>query len=141
MLTVAGKALGRKKPLFAEWSTELPPNLRESGTTLRDIIRQLVRTEVRAFKKRQDERTLLRALTARAIDAGVQKGKVEMGRSDVPVQVVDEDAAVSTALQAFEDGLYLVVIDEQEHKRLDSQVCLQPESRITFIRLTLLAGG
>jgi hypothetical protein len=141
MLTVTGKALGRKKPLFADWSIPLPPELRGDGTTLRDIITHLVRREVRAFKDRQEERRVFRALTAREIAAGVEKGKVEMGGSEVPVQAVDEDAAVATALQAFEDGLYLAVIDEQEQKSLDSQVYLQTDSRVTFVRLTLLAGG
>jgi hypothetical protein len=80
-------------------------------------------------------------LTARQIEAAAEKGKVEMGGSEVPVQEVDADSAVAAALQAFEDGLYLVVIDENEHRKLDSQVYLQPDSRITFVRLTLLAGG
>ena len=40
-----------------------------------------------------------------------------------------------------EDGLYLVIIDEDEQKSLDAQVFLQEDSRLTFIRLTLLAGG
>jgi hypothetical protein len=141
MLTVTGKALGRKKPLFADWSIPMHPDLSGGETTLRTIITQLVRTEVSAFKERQEQRRVFRTLTAREIEACVQKGKVEMGGSEVPSQAVDEDAAVATALQAFEDGLYLVVIDDQEQKSLDSQVYLQPDSRITFVRLTLLAGG
>jgi hypothetical protein len=135
-------ALGRKKPLFADWSVPLPPNFGgEGGTTLRNVIEHVVRAEVRAFKERQAERQVFRALTARAIDAGVQRGKVSMGGSEVPLQAVDTEAAVAMAWQAFEDGLYLVVIDEQEQKSLDSHVHLQPDSRIAFIRLTLLAGG
>ena len=141
MLTVTGKALGRRKPLFADWSIPLPPDLRGEGTTLRDIITHLVRTELCAFKERREQRRVFRALTAREVEAGVEKGKVEMGGSELPAQVVDDDEAVATALQAFEDGLYLVVIDEQEQKDLDSQVYLRPDSGITFIRLTLLAGG
>jgi hypothetical protein len=141
MIVVTGKALGRKKSLFADWSIPLPPDLRGEGTTLRDVITRLVRTEVRAFKERQEERRVFRTLTARDIEQGVEKGKVEMGGTEVPVQPIDDDSAVATALQAFEDGLYLVVIDETEHKNLDSQVFLQPDSRIAFVRLTLLAGG
>jgi hypothetical protein len=141
MLTVTGKALGRKKPLFADWSIPLPPGTGGEGTTLRDIIAQLVHTEVSSFKERQEQRRVFRVLTARGIEAGVQKGKIELGGSEMPAQAVDEEAAVAAALQAFEDGLYLVIIDEQEHKSLDSQVYLQPDSRITFVRLTLLAGG
>ncbi len=144
MLTISGKALGRKKPLFADWSIPLPPDMGGEGVVLRDVISRIVRAEVAAFQQRQSDRQFLHALTAREIQAGAEKGKIEMGGSEGlprPAQPVDEDAAVGTALLAFEDGLYLVVIDEQEQHNLDSQVYLQPDSRITFIRLTLLAGG
>jgi hypothetical protein len=141
MLTITGKALGRKRPLFADWSIPLDPEMHGEGMVLRDVISRIVRAEVTAFKDRQTERQFLRALTAREIQTGADKGKIEMGASEVPVQPVDEDSAVAVALQAFEDGLYLVVIDEQEQRNLDSPVYLQSDSRITFIRLTMLAGG
>jgi hypothetical protein len=44
-------------------------------------------------------------------------------------------------LQAFEDGLYLVIVDGNEQRDLDQQVFLQPDSRVAFVRLALLAGG
>jgi hypothetical protein len=141
MLTITGKTLGRRKPLFADWSIPLPPGLDREATTLRDLITRLVHAEISAFKDRQENRRIFRALSARDIETGVEKGKVQMGGSDVPVQDVDEEAAVSTALQAFDDGLYLVVIDDAEQKSLESQIHLRADSRITFLRLTLLAGG
>ena len=52
-----------------------------------------------------------------------------------------EEQALATALEAFEDGLYLVIVDGQELRQLDQQVFLQPESRVTFVRLIMLAGG
>lgn len=144
MLTISGKALGRRRPLFADFSIPIAPDDADSGdgsTTLRDLIDRIVRHEVRSFRERQQDRQLLRALTARQIDAALETGKVTMGESEVEPQDVDEDAAVGTALVAFEDGLYLVAIDGTEYRDLDRQVFLQPDSRITFIRLTLLAGG
>jgi hypothetical protein len=143
MLTIQGKALGRKKPLFADWSVPFPPDLGDGdgGTlTLRDLIARIVRAEVEAFKERQQQRQLIRALTARDIQEGALKGKVDMGGHDLR-QPVNEEDAVGVALQAFEDGLYLVILDEEEQKSLDAQVFLQPDSRITFVRLTMLAGG
>ena len=56
-------------------------------------------------------------------------------------QNVSEEQAVAVACQAFEDGLFLVVIDGTEYRELDAQVFVQPDSQLTFIRLTLLAGG
>ncbi|HEY7310349.1 MAG TPA: hypothetical protein VH643_13375 [Gemmataceae bacterium] len=141
MLTISGKALGRKKPLFADWSIPFPPDLADGGSlTLRDLIGRVVRVEVEAFKKRQQERQLFRALTEKQIQEGATKGKIESGGSDL-AQKVDADEAVATALEAFEDGLYLVVVDEQEQRSLDARVFLQPDSKVAFVRLVMLAGG
>ncbi len=107
----------------------------------RNDLAMIVREQVDAFRKRQADNDMLRALTERQIDEAVERGKVTMGNSDVPVQAVDEEAAIGAAWQAFEDGLYLVVIDEVEQRQLDAEVHLNEESRITFLRLTLLAGG
>jgi hypothetical protein len=54
---------------------------------------------------------------------------------------VNEDAAVTTALQAFTDGLYFVFLDDVQQQDLDAEVLVRPESRLTFIRLVALPGG
>jgi hypothetical protein len=141
MITIRGKALGRKKPLFADWSIPFPPDLGDGGSlTLRDLIGRAVRVEVEAFQKRQQERRLFRVLTERQIQEGSVKGKIESGGSDLHQQV-DAGEAVATALEAFEDGLYLVVVDEQEQRSLDAQIFLRPDSTVAFVRLVMLAGG
>lgn len=142
MVTISGKALGRKKPLFADWSIPFPPDLRGEGDrlTLRDLIARIVRAEVAAFRQRQAERRLLHALTATDIEEGARKGKIDMGGRDLK-QAVDEEDAVATAWQAFEDGLYLVILDGEEQAELDREVYLRPDSRVTFVRLVMLAGG
>jgi hypothetical protein len=141
MLTISGKALGRKKPLFADFSVPFPPELGDGGAlTLRDLISRVVKHEVEAFKQRQEDRKLLHALTARQIEEGAARGKIDMGGRDLN-QKVDVEESIGVALEAFEDGLYLVVVDGQEQRSLDAQVFLQPDSRLAFIRLTMLAGG
>src|SRR5262245_19438550 len=109
MLTISGKALGRKKPLFADFSIPFPPDLGDGGAiTLRDLISRVVKNEVEAFKQRQEDRKLVRALTARQIEEGATRGKIDMGGRDLD-QNIDVEVALGTALQAFEDGLYLVI--------------------------------
>ena len=143
-MIISGKAIGRRKPLFEDWSIPIPPDSdgsEDGGITLADLIERIVREEVKAFRQRQINRQFLRALTASEVELAAEKGKIEMGGSEVGLQHVDHDQAVATALTAFEDGMYLVVIDEVEQKDLQQQVYLQPDSRITFIRLTLLSGA
>jgi hypothetical protein len=61
-LTISGKAIGARRPLFADWSVPLPPDWGDAGgRTLRDLIGCVVRSEVRAFRDRQSERQVFRA--------------------------------------------------------------------------------
>ncbi len=142
MITIDTRVLGRKQPLIPDFSIPLPPELHGGGrpTTLRDLIARVVTAEVSAFQERQDRQKFVRALNAEAIEQGVARGKVDMGGRDLDQQV-DPEAAVGTALQAFEDGIYLVVVDGEEQRELDREIYLKPDSRVTFLRLTLLAGG
>jgi hypothetical protein len=139
MLTISGKALGRKKPLFADFSVPCPATA-AGGLKLRDLITSIVQSEVDAFKQRQADRRLLKALTAKDVAEGVARGKIDMGGSDLD-QHVDPDEAVRVALEAFTDGIYLVVVDGAEVKDLETVLPLQDDSRVAFVRLTMLAGG
>jgi len=141
-LTISAKAIGQRKPLFTNWSIPFPPEWSgEENLTLRDLIDRIVRIEVKAFHERQQDRQVFRMLTAKQIAEGVEKGKVDMGGRESAPQEVDDDEAVGVACQAFVDGMFLVVIDGEDHRELDKQIYLRPESHITFVRLTLLAGG
>ncbi len=142
MLTLSARAAGRRRPLVPDWQIPWPPDDASAGEplTLRQLITRIVQHEVAAFRQRQEERKLVRILTDKEIAAGLEKGRVDPGGRDLG-QVVDADAAVATALQAFEDGLYLVFLDEVEQRELDRQVYVRPDSRLVFVRLVLLAGG
>jgi hypothetical protein len=141
MLTVSATAIGRKRPIVADFSVPVPDGLATGQTLLlRDVIEHVVRAEVAAFRDRQAERRLFRALTAKQIEEGLAAGKVTAGGSDLD-QAVDVDQAVATALEAFSDGLFLVVVDDAELQDLNAVVPLAESSRLTFIRLTMLAGG
>ena len=137
MLAISGKALGKKKPLFADFSIPAPA---EGAIPLRDLLSRIVRHEVEAFRERQEDRKFVKALTARQIDESAARGKIDMGGRDLD-QKVDTDEAIRVALEAFEDGLFLVIIDGTDYKTLDSEVALQSDSKVGFVRLTMLAGG
>lgn len=141
-LTLSARALGRRKPLLPDWQIPWPPEEDSRGEplTLREVITRIVHEEVEAFQQRQEQRKLARILTEREIEAGLEKGRVESGGRDL-YQKVDSEEAVATALQAFEDGIYLVVLDGEEQRDLDKQVHLGPDSKLTFVRLVMLAGA
>ena len=114
----------------------------DTPLTLRDLIARIVLEEVQAFRERRAERRLIRALTETQIAEGVGRGKVEMGgREEDEPDVADPEAAVATALLAFEDGLYYVFVDNEHRLDLNEEIRLRTESRVTFLRLVALAGG
>lgn len=135
-LTIEAKVLGQKKPLFPTWVITLG----ENRMRLRDLITKVVLEEVSAFQQRQEERRLARLMTKGEIEQAIVQGKVDLGERDLK-QKVDPQAAVETALQAFEDGLYYVFVEGEQIQSLDSEVLLQPKTRVSFIRLVALAGG
>lgn len=141
-ITVSARVLGRRRPLVPDWSIPWPPEQGGDGEelTLRELITRIVAREVAAFQDRQARRRFVSALTEHQIDAAIERGKVDSGGRDL-MQKVDQEEAVAAALRAFEDGLYLVIIDEQEQRDLDRQVFVKPDSHVVFLRLVFLAGA
>jgi hypothetical protein len=142
MVTVTGKSLGQRQKLFADFSIPIEPERgEEGGLTLRQLLTRIVTEQVKQFKERQEGRQFLRALTERQIADAAENGKIESGESEVGRQKVDVEQSIAVAHEAFEDGLFFVVIDDEQVEKIDQQVYLKPDSRVTFIRLTPLAGG
>ena len=141
-IVVEGKVVGQKRPLFTDWRVDLPPLDENQGDhlRLRDLITTMVIKEVEASRLRQEERKLARVMSRPQIEQGVSGGKVHPGEYDVQ-QNVNVDEAIVVALQAFEDGLYFVFIDDVQQTQLDSEVFLKTNSNVMFLRLTALVGG
>ncbi len=142
LLTIGARVAGKRKPLVPDWQVPWPPEEHDSSepVTLRQLITRIVLNEVSAFKERQESKERVRILTEQQIEAGVAKGKVDAG-GRILYQTVNPEHAVGAALQAFEDGLYLVILDGEEQRDLEKEVFLQPDSRLVFVRLVMLAGA
>ncbi len=141
-VTICGRAVGSRKPLFADWSIPLNPDDfgGGEGMTLRDVIARVVAAEVEAYEKRREARRLDRVLSRGEIEQGAEAGAVRPEAREVS-PAPDLEEAIGVALEAFEDGLYLVAIDGVEARDLDAQVYVKPDSRIVFVRLVFLAGA
>lgn len=143
MPTVEARTLGRKRALVPAWSIPVPDIAGPGGDgtpRLLDLIEHVVRAEVAGYRERAEARLFLRCLSAEEIAEGASRGKVEAGGRETQLDV-DADVAVATALQAFEDGMYLVLVDGAEQKRLDVPLALEDDTTVAFVRLTFLAGA
>ncbi|HXE60742.1 MAG TPA: hypothetical protein VN607_08535 [Gemmatimonadaceae bacterium] len=137
------RALGKKARSLDRWSIPVPPATGDGDDgafTLRTLITRVVLNEVAAFDERQRQRRLMRVLSQTEIADGAAAGRIDPGGHISP-PVADPDAAVGAALQGFEDGLYLVVLDGVEQRDLDRQIYPKDTSTLIFVRLTFLAGA
>lgn len=137
------RVLGKKPRSLDRWSVPVPPAIGEGGDdelTLRALITRVVLGEVAAFDERQRQGRLIRVLSQAEISDGAAGGKIDPG-GHTASPVADPEAAVGAALQGFEDGLYLVVLDGIEQHNLDAQVYPTDSSTLVFVRLTFLAGA
>lgn len=142
-MVIETRIVGKRARSLDRWSVPTPPGSGDDGDgglTLRELIARVVRSEVHAFEKREHARRLIRVLSHAEIADAAARGKVDSGGRP-PTGPVDEDIAVAAALQGFEDGLYLVILDGVEQRALDEQVYLSTDSQLVFLRLTFLAGA
>ncbi|MEM7802196.1 MAG: hypothetical protein AAF633_23590 [Chloroflexota bacterium] len=142
-ITIESHQLGLKKPLIPQRQIDLPDDWFGRGgenVTLRQLLTRIVHEEVDAFHARQADLQLFRVLSAEQIEEGIAQGRIDPAAKENR-QSVQADAAVRTALQAFEDGLYFVFIDDDQKESLDETVHLAANSTLKFIRLVALAGG
>ena len=139
MLTVEFKTTGRREraPSFG---VPLPDGATDGGLTLRELIALTVREELAAFSERRVERTFAQVLTDERLAAGRAAGRIDSGQRHTPPPPSPE-VAVGTAIEAFEDGLFLVLVDGRQETDLDAQVFVAADSTVTFVRLVALAGG
>jgi hypothetical protein len=140
---VETRVIGKKSRPLDGWAIPTPPGLDPSDggpLTLRELITRVVRLELSAFEKRERARRLIRVLSDKEISDAAIKGKIDSG-GRAASGTVDEHAAIGAALQGFEDGLYLVILDGEEQRDLDREVYVNAESRMVFLRLTFLAGA
>ncbi len=149
-LTIEAKVFGQRRPALPACEVTLEVRPEADGTqmllTLRDLLTAVVTREVAAFGERQEQHKLTRVLLPEAIARGAELGKIDLGgHTEAPdahdAQPVSAAEAVATALQAFEDRLYLVFVDGQQMQTLDTPVALRAGSHLLFVRLVALIGG
>ena len=102
---------------------------------LLELIGALVDCEIDRYE--QDE---LKVLSQADIDTMLEQGKVTFVfkyREDV---VIDRSEAKRTAIEAFNDGLFVVFINDKQIEDTNTVLSLQNNDVIVLVRLTMLAG-
>ena len=129
------KAVGKRKPML-----ELTPfDVSDNINCLKEAISEIVSKNVLEYNEKIPEKAIIKFLTNEEIESQADIGKVGFG-SIYNENKLSVEKAIEVALQAFEDGIYKVLINEDVIEKLDSPINLKSGDIFTFIRLTLLAG-
>jgi len=129
------KAAGRRKPVLEL----VEASLSNQVSCLEDVIREIVTQQVRRYNERSVDQAIFPYLSHEQLEDQAQSGKVGFGAA-YNDKKADEAKAIADALQAFDDGIYKVLVDDKVVEQLNEPLQLQEGTVFTFIRLTLLSG-
>lgn len=129
------KQLGKRKEVIEN----IPLTLDPVPETTAGLIAAVVTWQVHEYNERLEQSELLKYLTKEEIEVKSETGKVGFGVNYSGV-TADVEKAVSNALQSFEDGIFRVFVEDRELQSLDEVMQLKEGAKLTFIRLTMLAG-
>lgn len=133
------KMLGKRRPVIEKQAIILNENFLEAPN-LQNFLQLVVAQEVAAYNERISAKSLLPYLDNKKIAEMAAHGKVDFG-AQYNTETVALEQAIATALQAFEDGLFMVLIDGTICKQLDQPLQFKENSEVVFLRLVALAGG
>lgn len=133
ILTLHLKRLGKKKIHLLEFEIEKKPQ------TLKELIEECVKSEVKRYNEKRQEIKLMSFLSPKDIQEQSETGKIGFGDLENK-ELAQVDEAIANALLAFEDGLFVVFVDDVEIKSFEETIDLKTDSVIAFIRLTFLTG-
>lgn len=102
--------------------------------TLREVIRSRVYQEVQDFNQR-------RPSVFRGLIEPTETESTLNGRPPTRPPAIDWKRQFDRALQAFNAGRFLVLVDDRQIESLNDEIVVQPGTCLTFLRLTPLAGG
>lgn len=127
-LTIRDETLGGES--FREWTLEVMTE----RISVRELIRSRVYQEVQDYnvKKGQVFQGLIQPEEA---EKALNGWKLKKPR------VLDWKRQFDRAVEAFEKNQILILVNDRQAESLEEEVVIEPGTRVSFLRLTLLVGG
>ena len=134
-ICVSMKVIGKRKNLIESvpFTYEVPPQ------TVEQLISDTVSICVRNFNKKQENGSLLSAITSDQIKDMSDIGKISFGELHNS-RKANLEAAQANAILSFSDGIFRIFFDDRELTALSDTIDLSEASVLTFVRLTMLSG-
>lgn len=128
-LTVYDEELTGKK--LNEFTLELP----SETLTVRELIRSRVYQEV------QDHNTQANQTEFRGLVQPTDTEQTLNGFRLKKPRQIDWKEQFERATEAFESNRILILVDDRQAESLDEEIEVGSDTRVSFLRLTLLVGG
>ncbi len=124
----------RDETLSGKMTNEFVLDFLTEEITVRELIHSRVYQEVKDYNLRQPQRYrgLVKPTGAEEALNGYHMKK--------PRQI-DFKQQFDKAIEAFEGGQILILVDDKQAESLDQPIRITPQTDIAFLRLTLLVGG
>lgn len=113
--------------------------IRNVPSDVRELICEAVHTCVESYNKRFDSKENNIVLSEEDIGDMSEIGKIAFG-INYGGRRADEEKALDTALQAYEDGIFRIFLGEHELNDLTESISINEGDSLTFVRLTMLSG-
>lgn len=133
-----------------QYPNDLVMELLTEHLSVADLIAQVVEEEIqnhhilRQWGQQADAETQAvlnrQHLTPDEVNAQAQTGVVKYPAEPEGATIIVKQE-VKKALRAFENNVYILLVDGYQPDTLEEQISLSPNSKITFLRLTPLVGG
>lgn len=107
--------------------------------SLRALLRTLVEHEVGLYAAHRERSATLQILTPADLVSGVETGRYGQEPRALPA-APGIDGAHARAVEAFDDGLFFVFLDDVRIHALDDIIVIEPHSRLRLVRLVALTG-
>lgn len=127
-LTIRDETLGGES--LHEWTMEV---LTER-LTVRELIRSRVYQEVQDYNLKQGQ-------VFRGLIQPEEAEKALNGWKLKKPRLLDWKKQFDRAVEAFEKNQILILVNDRQTEALEEEVVLDPGTRVSFLRLTMLVGG
>ena len=103
--------------------------------SVRDLIEQRVREEVRRFNDEKAEKLFAGLVQPRDAEQQLNGFRLKKMRQ------IDADAQVKIALEAFENNGFFLLVDDRQVESLDEEFGVSENTKVTFMKLIPVVGG
>ena len=113
---------------------ELTLTVSTERITVRDLIRQRVWHEVEEYNRRKPD-------TFHGLVQPTDSERTLNGYKLKQPRAIDATTQLAKAIDAFQGNRIIMLVDDRQVESLDEEITLQPNTRVSFLRLTPLVGG